>query len=73
MTPQELCIEGQNSSKLLPLAIEAFNYKFDETPDYNKLKFLLCKILLDKNIVPDVLFDWSEIPTSVADAQREVA
>ena len=31
---------------------------FDEAPDYEHLRFLLQKCLLDQNIVPSKTFDW---------------
>ena len=34
--------------------------KFDEKPDYSKLRFQLTKILLDIEIVPSKKFDWNE-------------
>jgi hypothetical protein len=32
---------------------EACNLKFDEKPDYGKLRFLLEKILLDRDVIPN--------------------
>lgn len=37
---------------------EAMSYKFEESPDYNKLRFLLEKVLLDKKITPSKKYDW---------------
>ena len=39
--------------------------KFDEEPNYNKLKFLLTKSLLDSGYVPDKHYDWNKGFTSV--------
>jgi hypothetical protein len=60
MTARKLCIG--NSRKLLPFVEEVFSYKFKETPDYAKLKFLLLKVLLADDKNPDLAFDWSQIP-----------
>ena len=37
-TPLDIC---QNSKFLLPFAEEVYELKFEEKPNYNKLKFLL--------------------------------
>ena len=37
---------------------EVMSYKFAEAPDYNKLKFLLEKILLDQNAYPSDKYDF---------------
>ena len=34
--------------------------KFEEEPNYNKLKFLLIKCLLDADDVPDKRYDWNK-------------
>jgi len=34
--------------------------KFNEEPNYNKLKFLLTKSLLDSGHVPDKHYDWNK-------------
>ena len=36
-------------------------YKFEEEPNYSKLKFLLKRILLNQDIVPCLKFDWSKL------------
>ena len=33
--------------------------EFDEKPEYEKMKFMLKKILIEKNFIPDNKFDWS--------------
>ena len=40
-------------------AKEVFSYEFTEKPNYNKLRFLLEKNLLDHEIIPDNNFDWN--------------
>ena len=61
MSTDDLC--GRNSFDSRAFYITAFvnevmSYKFEETPDYNKLRFLLEKVLLDKKITPSKKYDW---------------
>lgn len=44
MKPERLC--SGESQKLLPFVQEVFDYSFAEIPDYEKLKFSLCKFLM---------------------------
>jgi|TARA_B110000305_G_C19351178_1_gene594342 hypothetical protein len=44
---------------LLPLAEYIYELKFEEEPNYGKIKFLLAKILLDIDKIPDMAFDWN--------------
>ena len=37
----------------------AYDLEFDERPDYERMKFLFRKILIDKNYKPTVGFEWS--------------
>lgn len=37
-----------------------YSLEFDETPDYNKIRFLLKKILLDNDLIPNNKFDWQK-------------
>lgn len=37
---------------------EVMSYRYEESPDYNKLRFLLEKVLLDKKITPSKKYDW---------------
>ena len=46
--------------EFLDFASLIYELKYDEKPDYNKLRFLLTKILLDDEIVPSKKFDWNE-------------
>lgn len=41
-----------------PFLRYTYSLKFEETPDYNKLRFILKKILLDRDLMPDNTFDW---------------
>lgn len=38
----------------------AYKLKYEERPDYGYLRHLLLKILLDKDLVPDSVYDWHE-------------
>jgi hypothetical protein len=37
------------------------SYTFDETPNYNKLKFLLTKSLIDQELMPNQDYDWIKL------------
>ena len=37
----------------------AYNLEYEERPDYNRLKFMFKKILLDQEYIPNNKFDWS--------------
>ena len=45
----EIC---KHCPEFLSFGREAYNYTFDEVPDYNKLKFLLQKNIMNLNEVP---------------------
>ena len=57
-TPETLC-NTSDSSRLKEFVSEIFKLQFKETPDYQKLKFLLVKQLLDLNDTPNGVFDWN--------------
>ena len=64
MGPDEICGLHASESpafKLKPFVSEVFKLKFEELPDYDRLRFLLQKSLLNENCVPGKEFDW--IPT----------
>ena len=44
---------------MYPLLKYAYKLGYTERPDYDKIKFMLVKILLSKNYIPDNKFDWS--------------
>lgn len=54
----EFC-EGPKTYFLAPLLEEAMAYRFDEAPNYCKLKFLMKKLLIENNIkpAPSFVFD----------------
>jgi hypothetical protein len=33
--------------------------EFEERPDYKKLRFMMKKIIIENNFVPDNKFDWN--------------
>ena len=51
---------------LIPFLNECFSYRFADPPNYDKLRFLLMKILLDNDEMADNQFDWN-IGHAVAD------
>jgi hypothetical protein len=42
-----------------PFVKEIFSYDFYDTPNYSKLKHLLTSLLLEHDVSPDQVFDWS--------------
>ena len=52
---------------LKPVLEYAYNLEFEEEPEYEKLKFMLKKILLDENMIPIDKFDWSFDHPKIAD------
>ena len=44
---------------MYPLLKYSYNLHFDERPDYQYIIYMLQKILLDRDYVPDSKFDWS--------------
>ena len=42
----------------MPFATYIFSLEFKEKPNYNKLRFLLEKNLMERNMVPSNDFDW---------------
>ena len=40
----------------------SYNLEYAERPNYNYLRFMLKKILLDLDYIPDNTFDWSLFP-----------
>lgn len=56
-TPAQLCT-GKGIC-MLPFMEIIDALKFDETPNYGYLRHLLLTILLDKDMAPSVIYDWS--------------
>ena len=44
---------------LLPFLTYAYNLEYEERPDYQQLKFMLKKVLMDRDLVVENRFDWS--------------
>ena len=56
----EMLAESDEGKRLIPFISEVFSLGFEDTPDYDKLRFMLLKILLEINSVPNKKFDWNE-------------
>jgi len=55
MTIDDLCGESLAQSRanlIRPFVDEVMKYRFDDAPNYEKLKFLLEKVLLDRKFIP---------------------
>ena len=48
-----------NCLVLLPFAEEIYSYNYKDKPNYNKLRFLLTKEILNQDKVPNDVFDWN--------------
>ena len=57
LRPKDLCTGS--ALELLPFCEDIFMLKFEEEPNYGKLRHMLVSILLKENIAPNVTFDWS--------------
>ena len=44
---------------LKEFAIYAYSLSYEDAPDYNQIRFLFTKNLLDKNIIPTNDYDWN--------------
>ena len=44
---------------LVPFLTYAYELEFEDRPDYEKIKFLLRKILMDRDYAIETRFDWS--------------
>ena len=53
ITPIEICKESEESRRLIPFVQEVDGLRFQDEPNYQKLKFMLVKVLLDQNETPD--------------------
>jgi hypothetical protein len=58
LSPELLC-ESPEAKILQPFIQEIFNLGFEETPDYDKLRFYLVKGVLDLNETPNKEYDWN--------------
>jgi hypothetical protein len=57
LMPKDIC-KG-DALVLLPFVEAIFELKFKEEPLYNKLRFNLARILLEKEIRPSDQFEWT--------------
>ena len=53
---------NEQTKFLSPLLKYSYNLEYTQRPDYNYLRFMLKKILLDRDYIPDTSFDWSLAP-----------
>jgi hypothetical protein len=58
LSPELLC-ESPEAKILQPFIEEVFGLNFEETPDYDKLRFYLVKGMLDLNETPNKEYDWN--------------
>jgi casein kinase 1 len=58
MRPKDICPSFE-SQQILPFIQEIYSLRFDEEPNYNKLNFLLVKVLMNHNLVPDNEYEWN--------------
>lgn len=56
-TPKQIC-KDQRAQYLIPFMEEAYSIGYDEEPQYGKIIFMLEKVLLDMNCIPDRYFSW---------------
>ena len=57
LTPKQLC--SGKALELLPFCRDIFAIQFEQKPNYGKLRHMLSVILLKKNQIPDLIFEWS--------------
>lgn len=58
-TPDLLC-QSDETIRLKPFVQDIFQLGYEDTPNYEKLRFYLLKILLEQNISPNNQYDWNE-------------
>ena len=46
---KHICQVGAKSGFLTPLLEEAYSYKFEEKPNYSKLKIMIEKMIMDED------------------------
>ena len=56
--PHEFLTDPRNKC-LIPLAEYIYSIGFEEEPNYNKIKFLITKNILDIDMVPNFKYDWN--------------
>ena len=58
LTAEDLCFD--RAKIILPFVTEIFELSFYDKPDYSRLKFMLVRAMLNENIAPSMVFDWSK-------------
>lgn len=67
MKPEEICLNRASKKLnflvflvdvLLPFMVYVDSLNYEDKPDYGYLRHVLIKILLDKDLVPDSVYDW---------------
>ena len=53
----------EDAKELTELAEYSYSLSFKDRPNYNKIRFLLTKVLLDQDLVPSKDFDWNKAET----------
>lgn len=56
--PRDFLTDPRNKC-LIPFAEYVYSLNFDEEPNYNKIRFMLTKNILDFNLVPNFKYDWN--------------
>lgn len=59
LTPEMLCAESDEGKRLQPFLEDIFKLDYEQTPNYDKLRFTLVKGLLNLNETPNKEFDWN--------------
>lgn len=57
--PEEFC--SGNSSHLIEILRYVYTIEFKERPDYEKIRFMLKRVLLDLNLSPQEAFEWRTV------------
>ena len=64
LTPETLCGTEETTKdthRLQDFVREVMSYSFDEEPNYNKLRFLLTRALIDYGTMPSKDYDWIDM------------
>ena len=57
-TPQLLC-QSDEAKRMLEFVQNIFDLEYEECPNYDKLRFMLLKIMLEVNQTPNNEYDWN--------------
>ena len=64
------CKIGTKSRFLTPLLEEAYSYDYAERPNYGKLKFLIEKMLMNEDQIPDKNYSWVQNLTPLVELDQ---